>query len=146
MQSAIGRIQIERLPAWTELRTRNAAILNDACRDVAGIRITEPPPGVKHAYYKHYAFVEPEELRPEWNRDRIMAAVSAEGIPCYSGSCPEVYLEHAFDDRFRPSQRLPVAKELGETSLMFMVHPTLEVVDMDDAAHAIRKVMAAAGS
>jgi hypothetical protein len=144
MQAAIGRIQINRLPEWTRIRTRNATILNDACLAAPGLRVTQPAADITHAYYKHYAFVEPDQLRPGWDRDRVMAAIAAEGIPVYSGSCPEVYLEHAFDDRFRPDERLPVARELGETSLMFMVHPTLDVADMEDTATAIQKVMAVA--
>jgi dTDP-4-amino-4,6-dideoxygalactose transaminase len=146
MQSAIGRIQIQRLPEWTRIRTRNAEILNDACRATPGLRVTEPGDGIVHAYYKHYVFVEPGQLRPGWDRDRIMLAIAAEGIPAYTGSCPEVYRERAFDKRFRPEARLPVARELGETSLMFMVHPTLEAADMEDAAEAIRKVMAHAAA
>ncbi|HCG98528.1 MAG TPA: aminotransferase, partial [Actinobacteria bacterium] len=80
-----------------------------------------------------------------WNRDRIMDAINAEGIPCSSGSCSEIYLEKAFDkDGFRPTTRLGVAKELGETSLMFLVHPTLSEEDMADTCAAVEKVMAAA--
>ena len=145
-QSIIGRIQIDRLPEWTRIRTRNARIIDDACRDLQGIRIAEPGDDVTHAYYKHYVFVEPAQLRDGWDRDRVMAALNAEGIPTYTGSCPEVYLEHAFDARYRPEARLPAARELGETSLMFMVHPTLAASDMEDAAAAIRKVMKAAAA
>lgn len=48
------------------------------------------------------------------------------GVWCYQGSCSEVYLEKAFDRvPGRPSKRLPMAKELDETNLMFLVHPTL---------------------
>jgi len=144
MQSAIGRIQIERLPEWTRIRNRNAGILNKACAAAPGLRVTLPADDITHAYYKHYVFVEPDRLRPGWDRDRVMNAIVAEGIRTYTGSCPEVYLEHAFDERYRPEARLPVAQELGETSLMFMVHPTLETSDMEDTATAIQKVMAVA--
>ena len=76
-----------------------------------------------------------------------MTALMAEGIPCGSGSCSEIYLEKAFRDSGQGSgvrgqeKRLPVAKELGETSLMFMVHPTLSVDDMEDVVRAVDKVM-----
>jgi len=146
VQAALGRIQLRRLPQWLALRRRNAAILDAACADVPGLRVTEPPERIGHAYYKHSVFVRPEGLRPGWDRDRVMEAINAEGIPCYSGSCPEVYLEKAFDARFRPPVRLPVARELGETSLMFLVHPTLEPEDMEHAAAAITKVMAHASA
>jgi dTDP-4-amino-4,6-dideoxygalactose transaminase len=71
-----------------------------------------------------------------------MDELMAEGIPCGSGSCSEIYLEKAFDrDGLRPKERLPVARQLGETSLMFMVHPTLSVDDMEDVVRAMDKVM-----
>jgi dTDP-4-amino-4,6-dideoxygalactose transaminase len=86
-------------------------------------------------------FVRPERLKPGWDRDRVMTAITAEGIPAYTGACPELYREQAFPDRLRPAERLPVARALGETSLMFMVHPTLARADMEDAATALVKVV-----
>ena len=44
----------------------------------------------------------------------------------------------------QPVHRLPVAKDLGETSLMFLVHPTLTEGDMRDTADAVEKVMTVA--
>ncbi|MBU0646700.1 aminotransferase, partial [Patescibacteria group bacterium] len=83
-------------------------------------------------------------LKSDWSRDRIMTALMAEGIPCGSGSCSEIYLEKAFDqDALRPKERLPVARQLGETSLMFMVHPTLSADDMEDMVRSMDKVMRA---
>jgi dTDP-4-amino-4,6-dideoxygalactose transaminase len=142
LQAALGRIQLQRLPDWLELRRRNAAILDAACAELPSLRVTLPPEGIGHAYYRHYVFVRPEALRPGWDRDRIITALAAEGIPSGSGACPEIYLERAVEEHLRPRERLPVAKELGETSLMFLVHPTLEVDDLEDTAEAIRKVMA----
>ena len=107
--------------------------------------MTKPPEHISHAYYKYYVFVRPEKLKTGWDRDRIMNAVTAEGVPCFSGSCSEVYLEKAFEgDGLRPVTRLPAAKEMGETSLMFLVHPTLTNKDMDTVAKAVSKVMAEA--
>lgn len=143
MQSAIGRVQLCKLPEWTKRRQENASILTQAFSRLPAFRVTVPPREIGHAYYKYYVFVRPEMLRDGWDRDRIMAAVNAEGIPCFSGSCSEIYLEKAFDV-IRPKGRLPVAKELGETSLMFLVHPTLGREDMKDTCRAVEKVMTAA--
>jgi dTDP-4-amino-4,6-dideoxygalactose transaminase len=121
-------------------RRENSAILTKAFSRIPSLRITVPPPEIGHAYYKYYAFVRPERLRPGWDRDRIMASVNAEGIPCFTGSCSEIYLEKAFEGQ-RPQQRLPVARMLGETSLMFLVHPTLGCRDMVDTCRAVEKVM-----
>jgi hypothetical protein len=145
MQAAIGRRQLLKLPGWLAVRRRNAEILTEAFLKLPGLRVTAPPDNVWHAYYKYYAFVRPERLKEGWNRDRIMNAVTAEGVPCFSGSCSEVYLEKAFDGNgLRPAERLPAAKELGETSLMFLVHPTLTEKDMKTVADAVGKVMAEA--
>ena len=123
-------------------RRRNAAVLADGFSRISGLRLTIPPQEIEHAYYKYYVFVEPKALKSDWSRDRIMTALVAEGIPCGSGSCSEIYLEKAFEENgLRPVERLPVARELGETSLMFMVHPTLSIDDMNDVVRAMDKVM-----
>lgn len=142
MQAAIGRVQLRKLPQWLTLRRRNAAVLTDGFSRIPGLCLTIPPQEIEHAYYKYYVFVEPEALKSDWSRDRIMTALMAEGIPCGSGSCSEIYLEKAFEgNSLRPAERLPVARKLGETSLMFMVHPTLSVDDMNDVVRAMDKIM-----
>lgn len=146
MQAAIGRVQLRKLNDWVECRRRNAAMLTECFREIPALRVTEPPDYINHAYYKYYAFVQAEYLREGWNRDRIMTAINAEGILCSVGSCAEVYLEKAFDETdLRPAKRLPVARELGETSLMFLVHPTLGEAEMKDTCRAVRKVFEVAG-
>jgi len=142
IQSGIGRRQLKKLLWWRSARHNNAAILTERFSAIPALRVTAPGPDFGHAYYKYYTFVRPESLRVGWDRDRIMAAINAEGIPCFSGSCSEIYLEKAFDtDGLRPGERLPIARELGETSLMFLLHPTLDMQDMEDTCRAVEKVM-----
>lgn len=144
MQSAIGRAQLRKLPRWAAIRRRNASLLTRRLFGCPGLRVTEPTADIDHSYYKYYAFVRPECLSRGQNRDRIIGAINAEGIPCFSGICPEIYLEKAFPRALRPQKRMPVARELGETSLMFLVHPTLSEEDMCDICDAVEKVMLAA--
>jgi len=133
---------LRKLPEWVRMRRRNAEILSRAWAGLEALRLTPPPEEIYHSYYKYYAFVRPERLRPGWDRDRIMNAVVKEGAPCFSGSCSEIYLEKAFGGNgMRPGVRLAVAKELGETSLMFLVHPTLTEADMEKTAQAVIRVM-----
>jgi hypothetical protein len=141
MQAAMGRVLLSGLASAVERRRRNARILNERFRDIPALRVTIPPEEIGHAYYKYYVFLRPEALREGWNRDRVQAAILAEGIPCFSGSCSEVYLEKAFPESLRPGRRLPVAQQLGETSLMFLVHPTLSEEEMLDTARAVEKVL-----
>jgi dTDP-4-amino-4,6-dideoxygalactose transaminase len=145
MQAAIGRRQLMKLPDWLKSRGRHAAHLAECCDHIPGLRVTVPPDHVGHAWYKYYAFLRPERLAPGWDKDRIMNAINAEGVYCVSGSCSEIYLEKAFNQEVnRPTQRLPVARELGETSLMFLVHPTIAEADLLDTCLAVEKVFAVA--
>ena len=145
MQSAIGRVALKKVKGWVETRRRYAAILDSRLSKIRGLRIAKLPAHSYHAYYKYYAFVRPELLASGWNRDRIMEAINAEGIPCSVGSCSEIYREKAFSD-LQSSARLPIARELGDTSLMFLVHPTLSENDIRDTYQAVEKVMQAASA
>lgn len=142
MQAAIGRLQLEKLDNWIVRRRENAAVLTQAFQTTSALRVTLPPPDIGHAYYKYYVFVEPERLKPDWNRDRIIAELTRLGVPCFSGSCSEIYLEKAFASLpTKPKNRLPIAKELGETSLMFLVHPTLELEYMHEMAARVQDIL-----
>ncbi len=129
MQAAIGRIQLTRMPDWTAQRTVNAMAIRDALlpyADMVRLPIPSADSGQTHAYYRFYAYVRPEGLADGWDRDRLVAEMVAVGIPVLHGTCAEVYLEKAFDGTpWRPDERLPVARLLGETSMMFLVHPTI---------------------
>lgn len=145
MQAAIGRIQLRRMPEWNAARAHNALAIRRAAATIPGLRVPIIEDGSRHAWYRCYLFVEPEAFRPGWTRDRIMNEMQAAGVPCYSGSCSEVYLEKAFDGTgMRPEQRLPVARELGETSLMFLVHPTLTSGEIEKTCEVLREVLARA--
>jgi dTDP-4-amino-4,6-dideoxygalactose transaminase len=142
MQAAIGRCQLTKLDGWLARRRANAALMDDALAGLEGLRVPRPPAHIGHAYYKHYAFVRPDRLKAGWDRDRVMNAVLEQGGACFSGSCSEIYLEKAFDDPdLRPPTPLPVARELGETSLMWPVHPTLPEDELARTCAAIREVM-----
>lgn len=163
VQAVIGRIQLRRMSDWTARRVDNAAVLRRAMLPFAGERGALRLPALRcgscesgcnsavsatgcvHAHYKFYAYVRPDNLAAGWSRDRIVEAINAEGVPCYQGSCSEVYLEKAFDETgWRPASRLPVARELGETSLMMLVHPNLLPEEMAHAAASAAKVLATA--
>ena len=126
VQAVIGRIQLRRMQDWHRARLDNAKAIWTAARQLPALRVPDLPDDEVHAAYKCYVFVRPQCLKPDWSRDRILNEIIARGVPAFSGSCSEVYLEKAFDNTdWRPSQRLANARELGETSMMFMVHPTL---------------------
>lgn len=160
MQAVIGRIQLQRISAWSAKRAHNAGQILDAVRNLNGLRVpffrckgcSELPCehgsvfpsscGCRHANYKLYLFVEPQALSRGWNRDLIISEINARGVPCYTGSCSEVYLEGAFENTgWRPPKRLSVARQLGDTSLMFLVHPTLTESEIAKTHAVITEVM-----
>ena len=141
MQAVIGRIQLTRMDDWTAKRQAYGVLLDRAAKGFDCIRLVEVPDYTKHAEYKHYMFVKPQQLADGWSRDRIVNEIVERGVPCFQGSCSEVYLEKAFDNTpWRPNKRLPNAVELGETSIMFLVHPTLTEIEMAKTAQVIKEV------
>ena len=142
LQAAIGRIQLRRMPEWRARRIANAARLERACRGHDVVRVPKVPDDCVHAYYRFYAFVRPERLAAGWSRDRIVEEIVARDVPCYHGSCPEIYREKAFEESgHHQSKRLPVATELGRNSMMLLVHPTLTEAEIDRTCEALDDVL-----
>jgi dTDP-4-amino-4,6-dideoxygalactose transaminase len=143
VQAVIGRIQLRRLGEWTARRAAIAASYARALAPFASaVRVPLPAADLTHAWYRFYGYVRPEGLKPGWDRDRIVAEVIARGVPLLHGSCSEAYLEKAFDGTgWRPAQRLPGALELGESSLMFLTHPTLSDDDVARICAAVAEVL-----
>jgi dTDP-4-amino-4,6-dideoxygalactose transaminase len=145
MQAVIGRIQLRRMADWTASRTLHAEAIWAACRSNAVVQVPDfsaMPAGSVHAHYKCYVQVQPEHLADGWSRDRIVEVINAQGVPCYQGSCSEVYLETAFDGTgWRQAERLPIARRLGETSLMFLVHPTLTPAEISKTCETVAAVL-----
>ncbi len=145
MQSALGIFQLGRVDEWVNKRRKNAKMINRAVEKLGSVRIPSVPDYIYHSFYKNYLFVRPDSLKFGWDRNRIMNEISTSGVPCYSGSCSEVYCEKAFSgSNSRPDKRLPVAAELGENSLMFVVHPNLTPEEVRFSCSVIQKVLSAA--
>ena len=153
MQAAIGRIQLRRMAEWTARRNANASVIADLCNQYPVVRVPAfrcveqcslncaPASECVHAQYRFYAYVQPENLADGWNRGRIVDEISRLGVPCYQGSCSEAYLEKAFDGTgWRPKEPLMVARELGETSLAFLVHPTLTESEISSVCQVLNSV------
>ncbi|AGE25022.1 DegT/DnrJ/EryC1/StrS aminotransferase family protein [Pseudomonas poae] len=142
VQAVIGRIQLARMKDWQASRANNLEAIWNSARLLPALRVPDFPKGDVHAAYKCYVFVRPECLKEGWSRDRILSEIVSRGVPAFSGSCSEVYLEKAFDDTgLRPPFRLPNARELGETSMMFLVHPTLENSEIELTCKVLTDVM-----
>ena len=143
IQAVIGRIQLKRMPEWKQKRNKNMDRILSTFEGTPYFTVFKPSSDYVHAAYKCYVQVNVDKLPANWSRDRIMQVINEQGIPCYSGSCSEIYLEKAFDNTpWRPKVRLPNAKKLGENSLMFLVHPTLSDESLEKTCSAIKYVIA----
>jgi len=142
VQAVIGRIQLQRMSEWNRVRNENCEKIWACARELQGVRVPTLSDDIRHAGYKCYIFVEPGRLKAGWTRRCILDTLNEAGVPCNQGSCSEIYLERAFDNTgWRPEKPLPVAHELGETSMMFMVHPTLTRAELEHTCTALRRVM-----
>lgn len=142
MQAVLGRMQLKKMPVWTKKRTQNAQRILAVFQNSHYFSVNYPNQDYVHANYKCYVQVNIEQLPAGWSRDRIMNEITAQGVPCFIGSCSEVYLEQAFDGTpWRPKTRLVNAQQLGETSLMFLVHPTLTEDSLTKTVNAIQLVL-----
>lgn len=162
IQGAIGRIQLKKMAEWTQIRNAHSNQLLSVANRFSGPKGILRVPRFRclscqwgdnedcsitciHAQYKCYVYVRPKNLNEGWTRDRIIQEINDRGIPCYQGSCSEVYLEKTFDRLpSKPMIRMPNAKVMGETSLMFLVHPTLTEDAISKACDAMDEVFSLA--
>jgi dTDP-4-amino-4,6-dideoxygalactose transaminase len=145
MQAAMGRIQLKRLDSWVKKRQIHCGMIWDNARKISALRVPYLPEYIQHAGYKCYVFLKLELLKDGWNKNKVINEISNLGIACFSGSCSEVYLEKAFENKeIRPENRLKNAEELGETALMFLVHPTMTIQEINRTNEVITSVMALA--
>ena len=149
MQAAIGLRQLAKLPAWSAARHRNSLIMQDALRGLPGLHVPVTPEG--HAHYRCVAFTTGPDAADR--RNTALRELHAAGIPSMHGSCSEIYLEPFFQGRgLTPGHqnrgaldvdgRLPAARRLGETSLTFLCHHTIDESSMRRYAEAAANVLA----
>jgi dTDP-4-amino-4,6-dideoxygalactose transaminase len=142
MQAVIGRLQLKKLGDWNTKRTAHATRLAATLSEYEAVTVPLPGAQIEHAFYRLYAFVDADKLAAGWDRDRVCESINSRGVPCFSGSCPEIYKEQAFGlAGLRPDAPMPNAARLGPKSLAFLVHPTLTDTDIDRMCSVIDEVL-----
>ena len=145
MQSAIGRIQLSKINEINKIRTKNASIISNHLSEIPLVRIPIPEANLKHAWYKFYCYLNLDQFKKSWNRAKVIEEINNLGYPAFSGGCSEIYLEECFSSKnIRPISRLRNARILGETSLMFLVHNSINSKQMNNYALTIKRVLEAA--
>lgn len=146
MQAAIGIHQLRKLPNWLDRRRENAKILDEGLSLVRGLKILRYSEDFEHAYYKYYAEIDLDALSDGWTKQRVIQTIMDSGIPCFSGSCAEIYREKAFSALWDRDTRLSGASYFDSTSIMFLVDHTLSAVDMHETVRVVNQVMTEATS
>ena len=132
IHAAIGRVQLEKLPAWTKTRQENAAYLD---ANLKGVVTPYLAPGTMHSYHQ-YTFRIPGGSSEK--RDAFMAGITERGVGC------GVYYP-------TPIHRLPSFKmdlSLPQTDLVVKecvslpVHPSLSQADLDTIVSVVNEVAA----
>ena len=141
MQSAIGRIQLRKLEEWNKIRSFNAEILYSYLKNIDAVRLPYVGKNINHAWYKFYCYLDFEVLSSDWDRNRIIKTINDYGYPAFSGSCSEIYLEKCFKKLSSNYERLKNARELGATSLMLLVHPSISKEQIIKYSEVVRDVL-----
>mgnify|MGYP001163274892 CR=1 FL=1 len=137
IQASVGIDALDHLENWIQIRRRHANIFNKTLADVKLVRLTIPDEKYYHAYYKYYCFIRPCYLKKGYHRDSIITRLNEMSIPCFQGTCGEVYREKAYNLNLN----LPVARELAETSIMFLVDPSYSSETIQEIAYKVKKVL-----
>ena len=140
MQAAIGRIQLRKIDTTSRIRNRNARCLINIFKKYPEIfTLQNVDNHMKHAYYKFYVYL---KQKKGLSRAKIISEFRKSKIECFSGSCSEIYLEKAFDNKkYKPKKRLTNAKQIGETSIVFLVHQTINKNHIDQICKKIDKII-----
>ena len=139
IQAAIGIEQLTKLSDWSAIRSNNSKILTDILSPIDSI-LFRMLLYIRHAWYRYYIFVRPDNLADGWSRSRILDELSQAGIMTGSGSCGEIYLEKCFKNLSYSSSDFPVAHHLGKTSIVIPVHPTIDPSLMHEIAETVGNI------
>lgn len=145
-QAAIGLKQLEKLPRWIVQRNANAKAVIDTLKqfDFIDLPILQKVDGNQHAYYRLYAKVKAdvdiEGLSGETLRNFLIDRLVASGVPCFFGSCAEIYREKLFTN-MAPKKRLPNAATFSDNAFCFLVHHTITSEQMDLMTNNIKQVL-----
>ncbi len=86
-----------------------------------------PSKKIKSAWYRLYFFLRTDLKKYQKLRFKIIQDLRKNNLKCFTGSCPEIYLEKAFK-KLNNSKiiRLKNCKTLGETSIALEINHTLK--------------------
>jgi perosamine synthetase len=120
LQAALGLVQLERLPAWTQKRVENASYLSERLSNVVTPQVKE---GYRHVFHQY-------TVRVEDGRDGALERLAEAGIGARVYYPLPVH-QQPFYRRLGYEDELPVAEKASQQVLSLPVHPSLTEEDLD---------------
>jgi perosamine synthetase len=135
MSAALGRSQMARLETFLAKRQRVAGMYMERLQSFDWLR----PPQVKH-HVRMSWFVYVITLAPGLDRDPIMRALEAQGVPSRGYFAPIHQQPYLRDRLGSDSARLPVTEEIARRTIALPFHNNLTERDVDRVVDALAKV------
>lgn len=139
MQSAVGIIQLKKLPSWQKYRKRNAEVYINEFKDLRIVSTPAIPNNIEHAWYKLYLTINTKYLSKGITRKNIIEEINKNDIYCSFGSCGSIYKEKAFKG-LRKNKTLN-SSFLEEHSIVLEVHPTIPKKIIVERSKVIKKIL-----
>lgn len=147
-QAAIGLKQLAKLNNWVKQREKNANVLIQTLMQfnyLDVVKLTDEQES-QHAYYRLYAKLKTgtflEDLTGEKLRNKLINKFVDTGVPCFSGSCAEIYRERLFANMNGAlTERLPNASDWADCAFCFLVHHTITTEEINQMALSIKQVL-----
>jgi dTDP-4-amino-4,6-dideoxygalactose transaminase len=91
-----------------------------------------------HAFYRLNLFINKNKI----NQIKLIKQLNKSKINCSVGSCPEIYREKIFKKlKLYPKQRLPNAKLLDKSSIMFPIDPGRSMTKVKTEINSIKGIL-----
>jgi dTDP-4-amino-4,6-dideoxygalactose transaminase len=135
--SALGRVQLAKLPAALGRRRQNARILSRGLADIPGIGVPHVAAGAEHAYCLYTITLDPERLGV--SRDQFQQALSERGIETAVHYPRPLHRQPVFRGYGR-DRDFPVSTRLAESVLSIPVYPELTRRDLQRIVRAVLDV------
>ena len=129
LHAAIGRVQLTRLPGWTEQRQKNAAFLSENLR---GVEVPTVADGATHVWHQY-------TVRVPGDRDAFAAALAERGVG--SGVYYPVPVHRL--PSFGLVLDLPATEQAAREVLSLPVHPGLGEAELEQVVEAVNAVAGA---
>jgi len=132
--SAVGRVQLRRLPGFVAERNRLARRYEESLGSLPGLRLPPRLSGGIHSYQSYVVVLEPgTPIEPE----ALMSSLAAQGISTRVGTYA-VHRQPYFRE-LAMSRPLPISEEAAARSVSLPIYNGLPEGDQDRVIEAVRK-------